>query len=67
MRAPRLVRPIEYEYFIIGSILKLHDIWNMTEKEFVALVMKTSNGRFNPDRAKDLYFIFMNEAGLEPL
>lgn len=67
MRAPRLVRPIEYEYFIIGSILMTFDIWDMTEEEFVAIVMRTSNGRFNPNRAKELYHIFMEEAGLPPL
>ena len=66
-RAPRLVRPIEYEYFIIGSILVQYDIWDMTEKQFVALVMRTSGGHFNPKRAKELYHIFMEEAGLKPL
>jgi len=67
MRTPRAVRPIEFEYIIVGSVLGHHHIYDMTEQQFIKLIMKKSRGHMNPNKAKEIYHVLMNEAGLEPL
>lgn len=67
MRTPRAVTPLRYEYLIVGNIVRGYNIFAMTQKEFVDMCMKDSGGHFNPNRAKELYMMFMEDAGLSPL
>lgn len=70
MRTPRAVRPIQHEYVTIGEVLTAlkYDLYeNITLENFTMLCMLASRGSMNPNRAKDIYYTLMNEAGLEPL
>jgi hypothetical protein len=65
-RVPRAVRPLETEYMVIGDILNNHNIYNLTDAQFIALVMKKSNGGMNPARVKQIYNNLCEDAGLMP-
>jgi hypothetical protein len=64
--APRLVRPLQMEYLIVGTILHNWQqyLYSSTEKEFLDKCMKLSNGSMNPIRVKTIYNQLMQEAGL---
>ena len=68
-RIPRAVLPLRDEYLTVSEIIDFsgHSIYNMTKQEFVAVVMKVSNGFFNPTRAEQIYLDLMEDAGLPPL
>jgi hypothetical protein len=66
-RTPRLVTPLRYEYLMVGKVIQDNNIFSMTEQEFIGACMKVSGGQLNPNRVKELYHIFMEDAGLEPL
>ena len=66
MTEPRLVRPLQQEYIVVGTVLKwwAQDFYRITEKEFVDYCMKQSNGSMNPVRLRTIFNQLMNEAGV---
>lgn len=67
MRLPRAVRPLENEYKVIGHVLSICNVYEMTKKEFIACVMEASGGFMNPARVDAIYTDLMSEAGLTEL
>ena len=69
MRVPRAVLPLKYEYIIVGQVLSEHkdEIYEMTEEEFVKVVMYKARGSMNVFRVMEIYHALMEEAGLMPL
>ena len=66
-RLPRLVCPLHDQYIYIGEVLKDYDVYHMTKRHFISLVMKISHGRSNPATVSKIYDDLMEEAGLPPL
>lgn len=65
--AIRLVRPIQMEYITMSKFFGVYGekgIYTMTQKEFVNIFMRMSSGSVNPYRAKEIYKLMMDEAGL---
>lgn len=69
MRTPRAVRPLQYEYVVLGGILKDlgEDLYATTRRDFLSLCMLRSRGAVNPHRIERVYDELMREAGLPPL
>ena len=66
-RLPRLVRPLYDQYIYIAEVLMTNDIYQMTKRHFIGLVMKNAHGKANPTTVSKIYDDLMEEAGLPPL
>lgn len=60
---------MKYEYIVLGQILSDYKdkIYDMTEEEFVKVVMTKARGSMNVFRVMEIYHALMEEAGLMPL
>lgn len=64
--AIRLVRPMQTEYMVVGTILNNWGkyLYRSTEEEFLMKCMTLSHGSMNPDRVKAIHRQLMQDAGL---
>jgi len=64
--AIRLVRPMQMEYMVVGTILNNWGkyLYRSTEEEFLMKCMTLSHGGMNPDRVKAIHRQLMQDAGL---
>mgnify|MGYP006281247061 FL=1 len=61
---PRLVRPLETEYIVIGKVLAENDFYSLNFHQFLGIVMKESRGFMNPYRVAQIYQQLREEAGM---
>jgi uncharacterized UPF0146 family protein len=61
--APRAFRPTRALFLAIASILANDDYLQLSEAEFVALVMKATGGSSTPGKVREMVKILLDEAG----
>lgn len=65
MRIPRATRFIKDEYVIVGKLIEDDQYLDWTIQEFRKKAMMLSKGKFNPKRVDDIFYLLMDDAGLD--
>ena len=65
MRIPKATRVIKDEFVVIGKLIEDDSYLDWTIQQFRLKAMNASNGKFNPKRVDEIYYLLMNDAGLE--
>lgn len=62
-KTPRAFRPTRALFLAIAPILANDDYLQLSEAEFVALVMKATGGSATPDKVREMVKTLLDEAG----